>query len=111
VPKPASTVSQISTLKLFSSIIVNRRQLPPGESSKELLQVIQHIVRKFVSGLESNPLLGIEVGSGHHVIPTLALLTLYAKVFFAKTRHECRVIEMTADELLALEAKKLADVS
>lgn len=83
---------QLSTLKLFSSIIVNRRQLPPCEATKELLQLIQHITRKFVNALSSNPLLGVEI-------------------FFGRTRHECRTLEMSAEELRELEAKKLADVS
>ncbi|KAI9003366.1 timeless protein-domain-containing protein [Hyaloraphidium curvatum] len=52
---------QLSTLKLFSAIVANRRQLPPGDHSKELMQLIQHITRRFVAGISSNYLLGMEV--------------------------------------------------
>lgn len=60
---------KVSTLDLFRTILGNQRNLPRHDSSKDLLKLLNFILRKFFKSLEEDPFLAVEVrisGSCQH---------------------------------------------
>lgn len=51
---------QVSSLALFRSIMDNKASLPPGDASRDLIQLVTFISRKFFKRLQDDPFLMIE---------------------------------------------------
>ena len=52
---------QVSTMNLFKSILSKQGSLPTDQSYKDLISLINYILKKFFKQLATDPLLAVEV--------------------------------------------------
>jgi replication fork protection complex subunit Tof1/Swi1 len=61
-------LAQVSTLDLFKSILSDEKSLPKEQPYKDLISLINYVLRKFFKAIDEEPFLIIEVRnlrSGH----------------------------------------------
>jgi hypothetical protein len=58
----------VSTLNLFKTILDDQKSLPRDQPHKDLITLVNFILRRFFKSLAEEPFLAIEVGqSGHQI--------------------------------------------
>jgi hypothetical protein len=60
-------MTQVSTLELFQSILKVQASLPKDQPHKDLIQLINFILRKFFKNAKEHPMLLIEVRDTFHL--------------------------------------------
>lgn len=58
---------QVSTLELFKTILANQKSLPKDQPYKDLLALINYVLRQFFKAVEADSFVLIEVSDNHSV--------------------------------------------
>jgi replication fork protection complex subunit Tof1/Swi1 len=76
-------------LELFKSILADQKSLPREQPYKDLVNLINFILRKFFKALSEDPFLAVEVGIDYLSIKfNMIVETPFVQAFFPKNRGQ-----------------------
>lgn len=78
---------KVSTLYLFQTILAAQKTLPRDQPHRDLVQLVNYILRKFFKALEEEPFLAVEVRPSA-LYPIISLRVTAPQAFFPKNRGQ-----------------------